>query len=79
MGKHRKNENYLTNKELEIETLKGIRSHIKSELSKMAVLAVKLSKTNDLPLEWRKKEDETLLQFIIKNKDVKIELIYKKL
>ncbi len=75
MGKHRKNENYLTNKELEINTLKSLREHTKNELNKMASLAVELSKSDDLPIEWRKKEDENLLNFIIKNKEKKIELI----
>lgn len=77
MGKHRKDNTYYSNKELEQKTLKGIRAHIKNELYKMAQLTVELSKSTEIPIEWRKKGDKKLLDFIIKNKDLNIESIYK--
>ena len=58
MGKHRKDNTYYSNKELEQKTLRAIRVHIKNELYKMAQLTVELSKSPEIPIEWRKKGDK---------------------
>jgi len=75
--KHPKN--HLNNTDLDKQVIKGIKDHTRHELFKMASICQSITKSPDLPLEWRKKDDNSLLQFIIKNKDVKLSVIYKKL
>jgi 2,4-dienoyl-CoA reductase-like NADH-dependent reductase (Old Yellow Enzyme family) len=58
----------LSNRQLEIKTLKSINTVLRHEKNKMVELANELIKNENTPIEWRKKQSNDLLMFIIQNR-----------
>lgn len=69
----------LTDRQLEIKTLKSINAVLKHEKNKMVELSNELIKNKETPLEWRKKQSNDLLLFIIQNRYTEKNEIIEKL
>lgn len=69
----------LSNRQLEVKTLKSINTVLRHEKNKMVELANELIKNENTPIEWRKKQSNDLLMFIVQNRYTEKNEIIEKL
>lgn len=69
----------LSDRQLEIKTLKSINTVLRHEKNKMVELANELIKNENTPIEWRKKQSNDLLMFIVQNRYTEKNEIIEKL